>query len=82
MTETKANEALGESINQLTSKFNAIASHQKVMDTQITQITQQVSHLSQPQGHLPGQLETNSRDHINAISMMEEGLEKNPVMVL
>ena len=38
MTQTKTNEALGESINQLTSKFDAMASHQKAMNTQITQI--------------------------------------------
>jgi len=31
-TQTKTNEALGESINQLTSKFDVMASHQKAMD--------------------------------------------------
>jgi len=32
-TQTKINEAFGEYINQLTSKFDAMASHQKAMDT-------------------------------------------------
>ena len=53
--------------------------HQKAMDTQIAQ---QVSYLSRPQGHLTGQPETNARGHINAISAMGEGLEESPVMVL
>ena len=58
-SQTKTNEALSASINQLTSKFDAMASYQKVMDIQIAQTAQQVSHLSRPQGHLPGQPETN-----------------------
>jgi len=44
--QTKTNESLSASINLLTSKFNAMATHQKAMDSQITQIAQQVSHLS------------------------------------
>jgi len=52
------------------------------MDIEITQIAQQVSHLSRPWGHLPGPLETNSKGHINAMFVIEEGLEENPVMVL
>jgi len=34
-TQTKTNKALSESINQLNSKFDAMASHQKAMDSQI-----------------------------------------------
>ena len=56
-TQTKTNEVLSEQINQLNSKFDAMASYQKVMDTQIAQIAQQVSSLSPPQGQLPGQPE-------------------------
>jgi len=81
-TQSKTNEALNGSINQLNSKFNAMASHQKVMDTQITQIAQQVSHLSRPQGHLPGQSETNHLSHINALSVASEGVKESPVMIL
>jgi len=44
--QTKTNKTLSASINQLTSKFNTMAIHQKAMDTQIAQIAQQVSHLS------------------------------------
>ena len=59
-----------------------MATHQKAMDTQIAQITQQVSHLSRPQEHLPGQPETNPRGHVNAISTERDGLELSLVMVL
>jgi len=81
-TQTKINESLGESINLLTSRLDALAVHQKTMDAQITQIAQQVSHLSRPQGDLPSQPETNPRGYINAISSIEEGLEESLVMVL
>jgi len=37
-TQTKTNEALSASINQLNSRFDAMAAHQKAMDTQIAQI--------------------------------------------
>ena len=59
-----------------------MATHQKAMDQQIAQLTQQVSHLSRPQGHLPGQAETNPRGHVNAISTVRDRLEESPVMVL
>ena len=52
------------------------------MDTQIAQIAQQVSRLSRPQGHLPGQPETNLRGHVNAVSTVRDDLEESPVMVL
>ena len=52
------------------------------MDHQIAQIAQQVSHLSRPQGYLPGQDETNPRGHVNAISTVRDRLEESPVMVL
>jgi len=81
-TQTTTNETLKESIHLLTSRVDAMAAHQKTMDTQIAQIAQQVSHLSRPQGQLPGQPEVNPRRHVNAISTMEEGLEESQVMVL
>jgi len=81
-TQTKTNEALGESINQLNSKFDAMTSHQKATDNQIAQIAQQMSHLSWPQGHLPSQPNTNPRGHVNALSAVREGVEESLVMVL
>jgi len=38
--------------------------------------------MSQPQGHLRGQPETNPRGHINAISTMREELQESLVIVL
>jgi len=37
-TQSKTNETLSESINLLTSRVDAIAAHQKTVDTQIAQI--------------------------------------------
>jgi len=69
VTQTRTNEALGESINQLTAKFETMTTHQKMMENQISQIAQQVSHLSKPQGHLPGQPEANPKGQMNAITL-------------
>ena len=80
--QTKTNEVVTASITQLTSQFDAMATHQKAMDTQIAQIAQQVSRLSRPQGHLPGQAETNHRGHVNVVSTVRDGLEESSEMVL
>lgn len=81
-TQSKTNETLTASINQLTSKFDTMAAHQKAMDTQIAQIAQQVSSLSRPQGQLPGQPEINPRGHVNAVYTRDEEVVESPVMVL
>jgi len=82
VAQTKINETVTAFINHLTSKFDVMATHQKATDTQIAQIAQQVSHLSRPQGYLPGQPETNPRGHVNTISTVRDGLAESPVMVL
>jgi len=66
-TQAKTNEALSESVSQLNSKFESLSTHPKMMETQLAQISQQVSHLSRPQGHLPGQSEANPKGHMNPI---------------
>jgi len=63
-------------------KFDVVATHQKAMDTQIAQIVQQVSRLSQPQEHLPCQSKINPKGHINIVSIMREGLDESPMMIL
>ena len=82
VVQTKTNETVAVSITQLTSQFDAMATFQKAMDTQIAQIAQQVSRLSRPQGNQTGQPETNPRGHVNAVSTVRDGLEESPVMVL
>jgi len=37
-TQSKTNETLTAAINQLTSQFDAMATHQKAMDTQIAKL--------------------------------------------
>jgi len=39
-TQSKANETVAASITQFTSQFEAMATHQKAMDTQIAQFAQ------------------------------------------
>ena len=46
-TQSKTNETLSESINQMNPKFDTMASQQKAMDTQIAQ---QVSHYLDSRG--------------------------------
>ena len=72
-TQAKTNEALGESISQWTTKFETITTHQKMLENQIAQIAQQVSHLFRPQGHLPSQPETNPKGQMNAIILRVVG---------
>jgi len=79
-SQTKTNEALDELVNQLNSKLEAMTTHQKMMENQIAQIEQQVSHPSRPQGHLPGQPETNPKGHINAITLRSGKELENPHM--
>jgi len=51
--------------------------HQKMMETQLTQIAQQLSHLCRPQKHLPSQMEINPKGQMNAITLRnEKQLEK------
>ena len=68
-SQTKTNKALGESVNQLSSKFGTLTTHQKMMENQIVQIAQQVSHLSRPQRHLLGQREPNPKGQMKVITL-------------
>ena len=51
-----------------------------MMENQIAQIAQQVSHLSRPQGHLPGQPETNPKGQMNAITLLSDRELESPPM--
>lgn len=68
-TQSKTNEALGEFVSQLNAKFKSMSTYQKMMENQLAQIAQQVTHISRPQGHLSGQPETNPKRQMNAISL-------------
>jgi len=68
-TQSKTDEALGESMGQLNAKFESLSTHQMMMETQLAQIAQKVSHLSRPPRHLPDQLEANPKGHMNTITL-------------
>ena len=42
------------------------------MENQMTQLAQQISHLSKPSGQFPGQTEPNPKGHIHAISLTSD----------
>ncbi|XP_057248223.1 uncharacterized protein LOC125492319 [Beta vulgaris subsp. vulgaris] len=60
--QAKQNDFFNNSLQQ-------IHAHNKMMENQMTQLAQQISHLSKPSGQLPGQTEPNPKGHINAISL-------------
>ncbi|XP_010681877.2 uncharacterized protein LOC104896782 [Beta vulgaris subsp. vulgaris] len=60
--QTKQNEFFNNSLQQITA-------HNKLMENQMTQLAQQISHLSKPSGQLPEQTEPNPKGHIHAISL-------------
>ncbi|XP_048490039.1 uncharacterized protein LOC104884063 [Beta vulgaris subsp. vulgaris] len=63
--QAKQNEFFNNSLQQITA-------HNKLMESQMTQLAQQISHLSKPSGQLPGQTEPNPKGHINAISLRSD----------
>ncbi|XP_020256161.1 uncharacterized protein LOC109833032 [Asparagus officinalis] len=87
MTQSKLNEEFkqqlqttNEVVKQLASKMDSLATHNKMLETQITQLAQNVSSSSRPSGMLPGQPETNPRGHVNAINLMSGKQYEGPKM--
>jgi cell shape-determining protein MreC len=56
-----------EQIKQLTSKLDILATHNRMLETQISQVAQQQASTSAPAGIFPGQPEQNPKGHVNAI---------------
>jgi hypothetical protein len=63
-----------ELIKQLANKVEAIATHNKMLETQISQVAQQQAAIAPPAGTFPGQPQPNPKGHINAI-MLRSGKE-------
>jgi len=61
-------EYLNDSLSKLNTKVYSIATHTKMLETQISQVAQQVATSSQTPGVFPGQTESNPKAHVNAIS--------------
>jgi predicted nucleic acid-binding Zn-ribbon protein len=60
---------LNDSLSKLNSKVDSIATYTKMLETQISQVAQQVATSSQTPGVFPGQTEANPKAHVNAISL-------------
>jgi len=61
------------------SKVDSIDTHTKMLETQISQVAQQVAISSQTLGVFPSQTETNPKGHISTITLRDGKQLKNPV---
>jgi len=66
---------LNNFLSKLNTKIDSIATHNKMLETQISQVTQQVATSSQTPGVFPGQTEANPKAHVNVISFGGSKLE-------
>ena len=67
---------LNDSLSKLNTKVDSIATHTKMLETQISQLAQQVAASSQTPGVFPSQTEANPKAHANAISFGGSKLEE------
>ena len=70
---------LNDSLVKLTSKVDSIDTHTKMLETQISQVAQQVAISSQTPRVFPSQTETNPKYHISAITLRDGTQLKDPV---
>jgi len=71
---------LNDSLAKLTSKVDSIATHNQMLETQISQVAQQVATSSQTSGTFPSQTETNPKGHISAITLRDGKQLEDPVV--
>jgi len=71
---------LNDSLVRLSSKVDSLCTHNKMLETQISEVTQQVVSSSQPSRVFPSQTETNPKDPINAITLMDGKQLEDPVV--
>ena len=78
-----------EQIKQLANKVDALATHNKMLETQISQVAQQQAPTAASAGTFPGQPQPNPKGHANAI-ILRSGTEldgptdpriQNPIML-
>ncbi|XP_020263045.1 uncharacterized protein LOC109839026 [Asparagus officinalis] len=74
------NRIMSDAIKNLTSKVDFLATHNKMLENQITQVAQQSSSSSRPSGMFPGQPETNPKGSINAITLRSGKELEGPMM--
>ncbi|CAJ2672608.1 uncharacterized protein LOC123895703 [Trifolium pratense] len=61
------NAQTNELVKQLSTKIDALATHNKMLETQISQVAQQQAAMAAPAGTFPRQPEPNPKGHANAI---------------
>jgi hypothetical protein len=70
---------LNDSFVKLTSKVDSISTYTKMLETQISQVAQQVAISSQTPGVFSSQTETNPEGHISVITLTDDKQLKGPV---
>ncbi|XP_058746214.1 uncharacterized protein LOC131619091 [Vicia villosa] len=58
-----------ELVKQLATKVDALATHNKMLETQISQVAQQQATTAAPAGVFPGQPQPNPKGHANALTL-------------
>ena len=71
---------LNNSLVKLTSKVTFIATHTKMLETQILQVAQQVATSSQTPGVFSSQTKTNRKGYINAITLRDGKQLEDPIV--
>ncbi|XP_058725551.1 uncharacterized protein LOC131596831 [Vicia villosa] len=56
-----------DQLKHLSNKIDALATHNKTLETQITQVAQQQAAIAAPAGSFPGQPQPNPKGHVNAV---------------
>ncbi|XP_045802435.1 uncharacterized protein LOC123896027 [Trifolium pratense] len=68
-----------ELIKQLANKIDSISTHNKMLETQISQVAQQQAATAAPAGTLLGQPQPNLKGHVNAITLRSGTELEDPV---
>ncbi|KAJ9555204.1 hypothetical protein OSB04_009818 [Centaurea solstitialis] len=69
--QNQKNDYFQNSLTQVTTRLEAMTTHNKMIETQIAQLAQQIANSVRPQGQLPGQPEANPRAQMNAITLRD-----------
>lgn len=73
------NAHTSELMKQLSNKFDVMATHNKMLETQISQVAQQQAVVAAPAGAFSGQPQPNPKGHTNAITLRSETELDEPI---
>jgi hypothetical protein len=71
---------LNDSLARLSSKVDSLCTHNKILETQVPQVAQQVTSSSQTSGILPSQPEANPKGQMNDITLRNGRQLEDPVV--